>query len=105
MDLLLRDQVIIVQDQHKVLLTVQHKIAEGIQNIDEWWGFWRLQILEQGGKAFRLLLIQGGEDVGPEEARIIVLLTQGHPGYQRMVCWQGLCPAREQHRFAEASGS
>ena len=45
MDLLLRDQVIIIQDQHKVLGTVQHQIAEGIQHVDEWRGFWRLQIL------------------------------------------------------------
>src|SRR5260370_26503308 len=84
MDLLLRDQVIIVQDQHKVLLAVQHKMAEGIQNVDEWWSFRRLQILEQRGKAFWLLLIQGGEDVGPEEPRFIILLVQRHPGYQRM---------------------
>src|SRR5260370_2676456 len=105
MDLLLRDQVIVIQDQHKVVLAVQHKIAEGIQNVDEWRGFWRLQILEQGGKAFWLLLIQGRKGIGPEEARVIVLLVQGNPGYQRMASFQGLCPAREQHRFAKASGS
>src|SRR5437588_12798274 len=105
MDLLLRDQVIIIQDQHKGLETILYQIAEGSQDVYQWWGFWRLEELEQWGKAFRLALIQGGEDVGPEEPRVIILFVQRHPCDQRMASLQSVCPGREQHRFAEASGS
>src|SRR5437879_13882636 len=105
MDLRLRDQVIIIQDQHKGLETLLYQIAEGSQDVYQWWGFWRLEELEQWGKAFRLLLIQGREDIGPEEPRLIILLVQRHPCDQRMVSLQSVCPGREQRRFAEACGS
>src|SRR5260370_39185971 len=105
MDLLFGDQVIIVQDQHQVLVTVQHKIDEYCQDGYQRWYLWRLQELEQWGKAFGLLLIQGGENIRPEEPRVIILLVQRHPCDQRMAWWQRFRPGTEQHRFAEASSS
>ena len=85
MDLLLGDHVIVVQDQHKCSRGCPaQQIEKRRQDVREWRGLWRLQILEQCSKAFGLLLIQGREDIGPEEPWFIIFLVQRDPGNPRM---------------------
>src|SRR5215471_10824489 len=50
-DLLVGDDVIVIQDQHKVLGTVLHTVDEYCQHGDQWWGNWRLQGLQHRSKA------------------------------------------------------
>ena len=82
-----------------------YQIDERGQDVIEGGGLRRLERLEEWGKALGMLLIQGRKNIGPEALRVIVFLIQGNPGDQRMRGLQRLDPSREQHRFAEASGS
>ncbi len=60
---------------------------------------------EQWLKAVGALHIQCGQDIGPEETRVIVFLVQGDPAEPQIRGLQRLCPGREEGGFAEASGS
>ena len=69
------------------------------------WSLRGLLRLKQRGKTLRLLLIQGREDIGPEELGVILLLIQRQPSHLSLGRWQGLSPSGKQGGLAEACGS
>src|SRR5436189_3419782 len=105
MHLLLRDQVVVVENQQKSFFSLSKYVDQRCQDILEGWGMGRLQGLQQGSKAFRLLHIQCGENIGPELPRVIVLLIEGYPGHPRFAGSKRWLPSREQGGLAKASGS
>ena len=61
--------------------------------------------LNRGVKALRLLLIQGREDIGPEEQWVILLLIQRQPSHLSLSRWQGLGPSGQEVVLPKPAGA
>ena len=96
-NLRLGDQVIVVQDQEKLLGSAHQGIDERLQDISQWrrWRLLRLQIGQEGSAETWLLAIQRCKRLGPEEHRLIIAFIQGNPGHVRRfraLMWERLHP-------------
>ena len=100
---LLGDQVVVVQNQVQLLRLLRKTIDERLQDGTQRWGLLCLQVGDKLRAEPRLLAVQFGEHIHPEQHRLIVSLIQGDPGYPRALWWERLYPGREQSRFNEAS--
>src|SRR5713101_9910131 len=80
-NLRLGDQVIVVEDQEKLLSSAYQGIDERLQDVSQEGSrrLLRLQIAQEGRAETRLLAIQCRECVGPELHRIVITFIQGNP--------------------------
>ncbi len=81
-NLRLGDQVIVVEDQEKLLGSAHQGIDERLQDVAQGRRrLLRLQIAQEGSAETWLLAIQCRECVGPELHRIVITFIQGNPGH------------------------
>ena len=99
---LLRDQVIVVQDQHNLLCLFHKSIDKRRQDGLHGRGLLRVQVAHKLSTESWLHVVQGREDIGPEADQVIVPLIQGHPGHTRMIFFSRMHPGREQGGLAKA---
>jgi hypothetical protein len=74
------DEVIVVQDQHHVVVDGSEVVEEGGEHRLDGQGLRILQELECRGSHRRSKAPQPGDDVGPEVRRVVVTSVQGEPG-------------------------
>src|SRR5579863_1301344 len=100
---LLSDQVVVIQDQEKLLRLLCKTIDEYLQDGAQWRGLLGLQVGHKLCAEPWLLAVQSCKYIHPELHLLIVSLIQRYPRYPRAFWWQRLYPGREQSGFTETS--